>query len=73
MAAILSAEDQARIAVIRAKHEAGTAEQEDLKEFIRLLRQGRVSALTSSDAAKRKAAKAAIPSADDLLSELEGL
>lgn len=72
MSALLSPEDQSRIAVIRAKAADGTATTEDYKEFIRTLRQGRTAALTAT-AASRAKAKAAIPSADDLLGELEGL
>lgn len=69
MPSLLSPEDQARIAVIRSKNEAGTATPEDFREFIRITRQGRVSAQAASTAARRKVAKAAIPSADDLLDE----
>lgn len=72
MSAILSHEDQARIAVIRSKAAEGIATTEDYKEFIRVLRQGRTAALTASAGARAKA-KAAIPSADDLLSELGAL
>lgn len=73
MATLLSADEQARVSVIRAKYEAGTVTPEDTKEFIRILRQGRLSAHTASAAARRKSAKAEIPNADDLLDELEKL
>lgn len=46
---------------------------EEYKEAIILIRGGRVAAQQASDASKRKGAKAAIPNADDLLGELEGL
>lgn len=71
MPLILSPEDQAKIAVIRAKNEAGTATQDDFKEFIQTIRQGRLSAHAASETSRRKVAKAAIPSADDLLEQLE--
>lgn len=72
MSVILSAEDQARIAVIRSKANEGTITTEDYKEFIRTLRQGRMAASTAAASARAKA-KAAIPSADDLLDELGAL
>lgn len=70
MTSLLSAEDLAKIAIIRAKNEAGTATVEDFKEFIKTLRQGRESSLAASAGARRKTAKAAIPNADDLLDEM---
>jgi hypothetical protein len=73
MAVLLSPEDQAKIAVIRAKNEAGTATAEDFRDFVRTLRQGRLSAHAASETSRRKVAKAAIPSADDLLAQLEKL
>lgn len=73
MSLLLSPDDQAKIAVIRAKNLAGTATLEDFKEFIQITRQGRQSSITSA-AAKRTKAKAAVPNADDLLSDmLDGL
>lgn len=73
MASLLSLEDQARVAVIRSKYEAGTVTPEDIKEFVKIIRQGRVGAQAASTAARRKTAKAEIPNADDLLAELEAL
>ena len=70
---LLSLEDQAKVAEIRAKTEAGTATIEDTREFIKIVRQGRLTAVTASAAAKRSTAKKAIPDADELLKELEGL
>lgn len=67
---MLSPQDQAEISLIRQKQADGTATMEDLRSFVKILRQGRLSALASSEGAKKKAVKAAIPNADDLLSEL---
>ena len=68
-----SAETLSRIAQIRAKIADNTATLEEVKEGIILLRQDRKSAAGSSDTARRAKAKAAIPSADDMLAELGGL
>lgn len=70
---MLSPTDEARVAILRQKNLDGTAEMADYKEFVAILRQGRASAVASATAKRKSAAKAAIPSADDLLSELEGL
>lgn len=69
----MTPEVNARIAVLRAKALEGDLTLEETKEAITLLRQGRVSAAHASEGARRKNAKAAIPSADDLLAELGGL
>lgn len=61
----------AQIAVWRQKAIEGTLSLEDTKAAIIALRQGRESAATSS--VKKTKAKAVLPSADDLLSELSGL
>lgn len=71
MSALLSPEDQAKIAIIRAKNEAGTATVEDFKDFIRTLRQGRNASIASA-AVRRTKAKAAVPNADDLLNDMLG-
>lgn len=71
MAAILSPENQARISALRAKGDDITLEE--MREAVRLLRSDRVSAQTASDSSRRKAAKAEIKSADDMLSELTDL
>lgn len=65
--------DEAKIAAIRAREAAGEATLEDFKEVIRILRAGRFAAVAASDGARKKAAKAAVPNADDLLNELENL
>lgn len=62
-----------RIAQLRAKVADGTITMEEMKEGVLLLRQDRKLAASSSDTARRAKAKAVIPSADDLLNELEGL
>ena len=61
---------QAKIAIWRQKAVDGTLTVEEMKEAILALRAGRVSAAHASEASRRKAAKVAIPSADDLLAEL---
>lgn len=69
-----SAEVQAKIARVRAKIEAKEpVDIEEYKEVVKIIREGRVAAVATSDSAKRKAAKAVIPAADDLLNELNGL
>jgi hypothetical protein len=65
-----SPELQAKIAIWRQKAIDGTLTVEEMKEAILALRAGRVSAAHASENSKRKAAKVAIPSADDLLAEL---
>ena len=64
---------QAQIAQWRQKAADGTLTQDEMKEAIKLLRAGRVSAAYASDASRRKKAIKEIPHAADLLSELEGL
>lgn len=66
---IQSAELQSRIAVWRAKATDGTLTQEEMREAIQVMRQGRMSAATSSASRKAKVI-AAIPSADDLLNDM---
>jgi hypothetical protein len=64
---------QSQIAGWRQRAIEGTLSTEELIVAVKLIREGRVSAAYSADAAKRKKAVAAIPAANDLLSELEGL
>lgn len=65
---------QLRVAEWRAKARAGTLTLEETKEAIKVLRQGRSLIAQATGGSKtNKAAKAAKPSGDDLLSELEGL
>ena len=67
-----SPELQARISIWRQKAIDGTLTVEEMKEAIAALRAGRVSAAHASEASRKKTAKTAIPSADDLLAELGG-
>lgn len=62
-----------KIAVWRSKADAGTLTIEEMKEAIEALRGNRRSASTSYEQARRAKAKVAIPAADELLKELEGL
>ena len=62
-----------RVAILRAKAVAKTLTEADMLEAIKVLRGGRVGAAAASETARRKTVKAAIPDADDLLNELEGL
>lgn len=70
---IQSAEIQAKIASWRLKAADGTLTEEEMKEAIVILREGRTTALVASATAKRAKASAAIPNATDLLNELTGL
>lgn len=65
-----SPELRGKIAIWRQKQEDGTLTLDDMREAILALRQGRVSAVSESPAAKRKKAIAAVPDADDMLSDL---
>lgn len=67
---------QLKVAEWRAKARAGTLSLEETREAIKYLRAGRAlvaPATGGSKTNKTAAAKAAKPSGDDLLSELEGL
>lgn len=70
----MTPELNSKIAVWRARC-AGQGEPmtvEEYKEVIAQVRGGRVTAAAASDSSKKRAAKAAIPNADDLLDELGG-
>lgn len=73
MSTAQSAELLANIATWRKAAIDGTLTQEQMREAIKALRAGRISASYASETARKKAAKVAIPSADDLLAELGGL
>jgi hypothetical protein len=62
-----------KIAIWRQAALDGTLSVEDTREAILALRAGRVSASIASDTSRAKKAKVAIPSAEDLLSELGDL
>lgn len=66
----MTPEMQSKVAVWRAKAEAGTLTEEEMILGLRELRANRFGAATASDSAKKKKAQAAIPDADDLLKEL---
>lgn len=66
----MSPELQQKMAMWRQKAVAGELSLEEMKEAVKLMREGRATAVTKSDTAKRAAAKAAIPNAADLLKEL---
>lgn len=73
MADPVSLELQSKIANWRLRAAEKTLTLEEMKEAIVYLRAGRVNAASSAAATKRKKAIAAVPSADDMLSDLEGL
>lgn len=62
-----------KIAQWRQQAAEGTLTQDAMKEIILVLRENRMQAATTSASTKRKTAAKTIPSAGDLLSELEGL
>jgi len=64
---------QQKISIWRQRAATGDLTLDEMREAIKFLRAGRVNAAASAATTKRKAAQAAIPSAADLLSELEGL
>ena len=69
----MSPEMQTKFAMWRAKNANGELSRADMAEIIRAIRGDRVGAQVASDQSRRKKAKAEIPNADDLLSELDGL
>lgn len=70
---LYSPETLAELAILRRKAEEGTASMDDMRRAVLLLRQDRKAAVTSSETKRRVTAKAVIPDADTMLSELEGL
>ena len=62
-----------RIALLRGKIADGSITEEEMKEGVKILREGRISAAYSAEATKRKKAIAAVPAAADMLDELENL
>jgi len=63
----------AKITYWRHSLAEGTITQEEMKEAIRALREGRLAAGQATSAAKRKKAIIAIPHADDLLGEIDSI
>jgi hypothetical protein len=70
---IVTPEMSMKIAAWRQKVAEGTLTLDDMKEAIVYLRAGRVNAQNASAASKRKKAIVAIPSAADMLSDLENM
>ena len=73
MASPVTPEISMKIAAWRQKAAEGTLTLDDMKEAIIYLRAGRVNAQSASAAAKRKKAIIAIPSAADMLNDLENM
>jgi hypothetical protein len=65
----MNPEVQSKIAIFRQKAADNTLTEDDMREAIKILRAGRMSAATAS-ARSKTTAKAAIPNADDMLAEL---
>jgi hypothetical protein len=68
---MISPELQSKIAEWRRRAVTNELTEEEMREAVALLREGRLASAQS--AAVRKKAIKAIPHADDLLGELEGL
>lgn len=66
----MSPEMQSKVAVWRARADAGTLTEAEMVEAFKQIRADRFGAATASDAAKRKKAQTIVPDADDLLKEL---
>ena len=64
---------QAKIASWRLRAAEGTLTLDEMREAVRYLRAGRVAAANASAVSKRKTAIAVIPSAADMLADLEEL
>jgi hypothetical protein len=64
---------QQKVALWRQKALDNTLTVEEMREAVGVLRQGRIGAAIASDTARRKKAVKVVPSADDLLSELDGI
>lgn len=71
MTSPITPEIQAKIALWRMRIAEGTITQDEMKEAVLFLRAGRVA--SASAVAKRKKALVELPTAGDMLSELEGL
>jgi len=70
MSGPVSLELQIKLTEWRRKAADGTITLDEMKEAVLLVRQGRVAAAQASATAKRKVARAVIPSADELLDEI---
>ena len=69
----MSPELQAQIQIWRAKALNNTLTESEMAQAIAAMRADRMGAAHASEKSKVKNAKAVIPSADDLLGELDGL
>lgn len=68
-----SIEIQTKIVVWRAKAAEGTLSDDEMRQAIVIMREGRISASIASETSRAKKVKNVVPNADDLMSELEGL
>jgi hypothetical protein len=66
----ISPELSARIDAWRSKARDGTLTQDEMREAVALIREGRVSAQATSTAARAKKAAKVIPTANDMLKEM---
>lgn len=73
MTSPITPELQSKIALWRMKTADGTITQEELKEAIKHLRQGRLAAASAAARSPKAKARVAAPSAESLLDELDGL
>lgn len=64
---------QAKISNWRIKASSGELTLDEMKEAIVYLRAGRISAASQTTAARAKKAKAVIPSADEMLDDLDNM
>ena len=64
---------QSKVSVWRAKAAAGTLTEEEMIEAVKAIREGRISAATTAASKAKVKSAVAIPKADDLLNELDGL
>jgi hypothetical protein len=70
----LDPEFSLKLATYRRKAADNTISLDEMREAVKLMRQGRVSAATASETARKRKVSAATPiDADAMLSELEGL
>lgn len=69
----MNLETESKIAVWRQKAVEGTLTVPEMAEAVRIMRGDRRGAAIASDKARKSKSIAAIPAADDLLSELGGL
>lgn len=65
-----SPELQSKLAVWRAKALDGSITKEEMHEAMALMRGERTGAVKASENSRRKTARAAVPSADELMDEL---